>query len=108
MENRLLDIFGPGSNASIRIVRNPQEIERSVIACRTLGLRIVLTSGTFDLSHVGHSRYFEQAKRRGDILIVGVDSDKKVQAKKGPHRPVVHEEERMKSSATSGMLTSLF
>jgi len=45
--------------------------------------------------HVGHARYLEEAKRHGDILIVGVDSDKKVKARKGPERPVVPEAERL-------------
>jgi D-beta-D-heptose 7-phosphate kinase/D-beta-D-heptose 1-phosphate adenosyltransferase len=45
--------------------------------------------------HIGHARYLESAKRHGDILIVGVDSDEKVRARKGPERPVVPEEERL-------------
>ena len=45
--------------------------------------------------HVGHARYLENAKKHGDLLIVGVDEDKKVRHRKGPDRPVVPEDERL-------------
>lgn len=61
---------------------------------RKNGKKIVLTQGTFDLVHIGHARYLEQAKAHGDVLFVGVDSDEKVRQRKGPDRPVVPEEER--------------
>jgi cytidyltransferase-related domain len=60
-----------------------------------MGLKIVLTSGTYDLFHVGHAEYLDRAKQLGDLLIVGVDSDAKVRQRKGPHRPVVPEKERI-------------
>lgn len=66
---------------------------------RGLGMKVVLTSGTFDLKHVGHDRYLEKARSLGDFLIVGVDSDAKVRARKGPSRPIVGEEERMEGLA---------
>lgn len=62
---------------------------------RAEGKRIVLTQGSFDLVHIGHARYCEEAKKHGDILIVGVDSDEKVRSRKGPDRPVVPEDERL-------------
>ncbi len=71
------------------------QLEKLVKAYRDLGKRIVLTQGTYDLIHVGHGRYLEKAKKYGDILIVGVDSDEKVKKRKGPNRPVVPEEERL-------------
>ena len=46
-------------------------------ALRTLGLKVVLTSGSFDILHEGHSMYLEAARRFGDFLIVGLDSDEK-------------------------------
>jgi D-beta-D-heptose 7-phosphate kinase/D-beta-D-heptose 1-phosphate adenosyltransferase len=63
--------------------------------CKGLGLKIVLTQGSWDLIHIGHARYFKQAKKHGDILIVGVDSDEKIRARKGPERPVVPQNERL-------------
>jgi rfaE bifunctional protein nucleotidyltransferase chain/domain len=57
--------------------------------------KIVLTQGSFDMVHIGHARYCEKAKSYGDVLIVGVDSDKKVRERKGPERPIVPEDERL-------------
>lgn len=57
--------------------------------------KIVLTMGTWDLLHIGHARYMAQAKNHGDILVVGVDSDRKVKVRKGPDRPIVPQGERM-------------
>lgn len=56
---------------------------------------IVLTQGSFDMLHIGHCRYLAEAKRHGDVLIVGVDSDDKIKKRKGPDRPVVPQEERL-------------
>ncbi len=95
MAAKMQDIFGPGSNVQGRVFRSLDQLAPVIEACKLLELRVVLTSGTFDLLHVGHGRYLEQAKQRGDVLVVGVDSDGKVRKKKGPHRPVVHEDERM-------------
>jgi rfaE bifunctional protein nucleotidyltransferase chain/domain len=57
--------------------------------------RIVLTQGSFDMVHIGHARYLEEAKKYGDLLVVGVDSDEKIRHRKGPNRPIVPEAERM-------------
>ncbi|NDC37288.1 MAG: HAD-IIIA family hydrolase [Proteobacteria bacterium] len=61
---------------------------------REAGRSVIYTSGVFDLLHIGHVRYLEAAKKLGDILIVGVNSDASVQALKGPLRPIVSESER--------------
>lgn len=62
---------------------------------RKEGKTIVLTQGVFDLVHIGHARYCDEAKKYGDVLIVGVDSDEKVRFRKGPDRPIVPQEERL-------------
>lgn len=72
---------------------NVQAITNTV---KLMGHHIVLTSGTFDILHVGHAQYLEKAKAYGDFLVVGVDSDQKVKSKKGEHRPIVPEQERLK------------
>ena len=69
-------------------------MRRSVEALRAKGKRMVFTNGCFDLLHVGHIRYLEQAKALGDILIVGINSDRSVQALKGPLRPILPVEDR--------------
>lgn len=89
------DIFGLGSNVTKRVISDYDEIAEKIEACRKLGLRIVLTSGTFDIYHEGHARYLEKAKAEGDILIVGVDNDDKVRRRKGTNRPMVTEGSRM-------------
>ena len=71
------------------------EVKKAIKAYRDLEYRIVLTQGTYDLVHVGHGRYLEAAKKEGDILIVGVDSDEKVKKRKGEGRPIVPETERV-------------
>jgi rfaE bifunctional protein nucleotidyltransferase chain/domain len=58
------------------------------------GLRIVFTNGCFDLLHVGHARYLQQAREQGDLLVVGVNTDTSVRRLKGPQRPLVPEGER--------------
>lgn len=88
-------IFGDGSNFEERYIPDKKRLEELIKACKTVGLKIVLTSGTFDFIHIGHFLYFEKAKSHGDILVVGVDSDKKVQERKGPDRPIVGETERV-------------
>lgn len=55
---------------------------------------MVFTNGCFDLLHIGHLTIFERAKRLGDLLVVGVNSDRSVRALKGPSRPLVPERER--------------
>jgi D-glycero-beta-D-manno-heptose 1-phosphate adenylyltransferase len=56
--------------------------------------RIVFTNGVFDLLHLGHLRYLRQARRLGDLLVVGVNSDESTRQLKGPQRPLVPEAER--------------
>ncbi|MFM2330913.1 MAG: hypothetical protein RLZZ26_420 [Candidatus Parcubacteria bacterium] len=58
------------------------------------GKVIVATNGCFDLLHVGHIRYLEEAKKLGDLLIVGINSDSSVRENKGDLRPIVPAKER--------------
>jgi len=58
------------------------------------GKVVVFTNGCFDILHVGHVRYLAVAKGEGDILVVGVNSDKSVRDLKGQNRPVQDEESR--------------
>jgi len=72
-----------------------------VAAARALAARVqaagglvVFTNGVFDLLHPGHVRYLQAARRLGDALILGVNSDRSVRANKGPERPINPEHER--------------
>jgi rfaE bifunctional protein nucleotidyltransferase chain/domain len=70
--------------------------------CRKLGRRVVFTNGCFDILHVGHVSYLEAARRQGDLLIVGINSDASVRAIKGPSRPVNREADRARLLAALG------
>jgi rfaE bifunctional protein nucleotidyltransferase chain/domain len=67
---------------------------RAVRAAQRRGERVVLTSGCFDLLHVGHARSLAQARAMGDRLVVGVNADASVRALKGKARPVVPARQR--------------
>ena len=63
-------------------------------AWRAEGQSVVFTNGCFDLLHIGHITLLEDARREGDRLVVGINSDASVSALKGPTRPIVAERER--------------
>lgn len=75
-------------------IRKLRELLREVKKARESGSKIVFTNGCFDILHVGHIRVFREAKKRGDILIVGLNSDASVKKLKGPTRPLVPVKER--------------
>ncbi len=56
--------------------------------------KIVLTSGTFDLLHIGHLNYLDKVKEHGDIVVVLLSGDKRVKARKGQKRPIINESDR--------------
>ena len=63
---------------------------------RLRGKKIVFTNGCFDILHVGHVDYLAKAKRMGDILVIGLNSDSSVRKIKGPGRPINRERDRAK------------
>ena len=75
-------------------IKAKEDLRRIVDNLKAKGKRIVFTNGCFDLLHVGHIRYLEEAKALGDILVVGINSDQSVRRIKGPYRPILPEEER--------------
>lgn len=62
---------------------------------RAAGKKIVFTNGCFDIVHVGHTKYFQWAKKQGDLLVVGVNTDAGIRRLKGPKRPVIGEADRV-------------
>ncbi len=58
------------------------------------GVKLVMTNGVFDLLHLGHARYLDDARSLGDMLVVGLNSDQSTRRIKGPLRPLVPERER--------------
>jgi D-beta-D-heptose 7-phosphate kinase/D-beta-D-heptose 1-phosphate adenosyltransferase len=59
------------------------------------GERIVFTNGCFDLLHFGHVKYLQEAKKKGDILVVAVNSDASIRKIKGKKRPIIDENSRL-------------
>jgi D-beta-D-heptose 7-phosphate kinase/D-beta-D-heptose 1-phosphate adenosyltransferase len=76
------------------VVRDHAVLADVVAEHRRAGRRIIFTNGCFDLLHLGHAEYLRQARRLGDLLVVGVNSDHSVARLKGPGRPVLPEDER--------------
>ena len=81
------------SDASLRIL-DREGLRERIATARTNGARIVLANGCFDVLHVGHVRYLEAAKALGDLLIVGINSDKQTRRLKGLGRPVLSQDQR--------------
>ena len=88
-------ILGPDVRFEDRLIPSLEEMERRITHWKGVGARVVLTSGSFDLIHLGHVKYLTRAKQLGDLLVVGVDSDAKIRGRKGPGRPMVPERERL-------------
>jgi D-beta-D-heptose 7-phosphate kinase/D-beta-D-heptose 1-phosphate adenosyltransferase len=62
---------------------------------RSAGQKIVFTNGCFDLIHLGHVKYFQFAKRQGDLLVVAVNTDTSIRRLKGNKRPIISEQDRV-------------
>jgi rfaE bifunctional protein nucleotidyltransferase chain/domain len=90
------DQAGPGgaAGAAQKIVRDLETLARRVEELRRAGRRVVFTNGGFDLLHVGHLRSLLAARALGDHLIVALNSDRVIRARKGPGRPIFPQEER--------------
>lgn len=92
-------ILDPALSIEHRVVASLEEMADKAAHLRGLGHTVVLTSGSFDLIHLGHVKYLERAKECGDFLAVGVDCDAKIRRRKGDDRPMVPEEERLQMLA---------
>ena len=92
-------IFSAEANFEERLMGSLDQLRAKVEHLKGIGLRIVLTSGSFDLVHLGHVKYLARAKELGDVLVVGVDSDAKIRKRKGDDRPLVPENERLEMLA---------
>jgi rfaE bifunctional protein nucleotidyltransferase chain/domain len=79
------------SNKKIRTLKQMKAI---VGRLKSRGQKVVFTNGCFDILHIGHIRYLRKAKEQGDVLIIGLNTDRSVKRIKGEERPVVSERER--------------
>ena len=78
----------------MKTILSREDLANRIASARASGARIVLANGCFDVLHVGHVRYLAGARQLGDILVVGINSDKQVAIQKGAGRPVLPENER--------------
>jgi len=83
-------------------VLDRKTLKERVDSFRQSGKIVVFTNGCFDLLHVGHVRYLEEARKQGDCLVVAVNSDSSVRQIKGPERPIIAEEQRAEVVAALG------
>jgi rfaE bifunctional protein nucleotidyltransferase chain/domain len=84
----------PGITNSLSRVFGRADIVEKVASARKEGARIVLANGCFDILHAGHVRYLEGARLLGDMLVVGINSDRHVARLKGKGRPILPEGDR--------------
>ena len=71
-----------------------EEMRKEIVKLQKAGKRVVFTNGVFDILHIGHLTYLEEAGNLGDILVVGVNSDASVKVNKGDKRPINSEKNR--------------
>ena len=81
-------------SSSIPLVLIQSDLDITVDRYKAEGKKIVFTNGCFDLLHIGHVRYLQQAKSLADILIVGINTDRSIRKLKGPDRPIQNENDR--------------
>lgn len=81
-------------NGAKRKIKSLAELKRLTEQLKRKGMKVVCTNGCFDLLHLGHVRYLEEAKCFGDALIVAINSDESMKGIKGDKRPLVPQEER--------------
>ncbi len=70
------------------------KVENIIKELKSKDKKIVFTNGCFDIIHKGHIKYLQEAKKHGDVLIIGLNSDQSVKRLKGPERPIKDQEER--------------
>jgi rfaE bifunctional protein nucleotidyltransferase chain/domain len=79
------------------------DLKKAVEKHKSRGEKVVFTNGCFDILHVGHIRYLKEAKKLGDILIIGLNSDDSV-SKIKPGRPIINESHRAEVLASLNMV----
>ncbi len=75
-------------------IKHRETLAGIIASEKVRGRRVVFTNGCFDLLHAGHVKYLQAARRLGDLLVLGLNSDASVRRLKGPRRPLIGEEER--------------
>lgn len=90
----LQELVSQESTAQVNKIHDLTSLKAQVEAWKVAGRKVVFTNGCFDLLHAGHVTYLEAARKMGDRLVLGLNTDASVRALKGPTRPVIHEADR--------------
>ncbi len=77
-------------------IQDLRKLKKLIPCLKAQHKKIVFTNGCFDLLHYGHVKYLQDARKKGDILVVGINSDTSVKRIKGKPRPVVNEKDRLR------------
>ncbi len=77
------------------IIRDHDKLFSVIESLKKNGKRIIFTNGCFDIIHVGHIRYLNDAKELGDVLVIAVNDDRSMKINKGEGHPLMPEDERM-------------
>lgn len=88
------DLLNEGESAATDKLKTLEQLQAIMKRLKREGKRVVWTNGCFDILHVGHILYLQEARNQGDIMVVGLNSDASVSENKGPERPVVCERDR--------------
>jgi len=77
-------------------IQDLRKLKKLISYLKARRKKIVFTNGCFDLLHYGHVKYLQDAKKKGDVLVVGINSDSSAKRIKGEKRPVVNEKDRLR------------
>ena len=80
-------------------IKTIKELKNISEELRNRNKTIITTNGVFDILHIGHIRYLQEAKKLGDVLIVAINSDSSTKKIKGPKRPLNNEKDRTEALA---------
>jgi D-beta-D-heptose 7-phosphate kinase/D-beta-D-heptose 1-phosphate adenosyltransferase len=89
----LSELMG-GTNPLYTKIKVLDELEEKLNKHRENNERIVFTNGCFDILHIGHIEYLKFSRQQGDVLVIGLNTDRSVREQKGDKRPFVSEDER--------------
>lgn len=84
-----------------RFIRDWKQLSETLAKTRQ-GKKVVFTNGCFDILHIGHVRYLQEARACGDLLVVALNTDASVKRLKGPERPIQDENSRAEIMAALG------
>lgn len=93
-EDLLHELIAQNATAQVNKIHDLDSMRAQIAAWRATGQKIVFTNGCFDLIHAGHVVYLEAARKMGDRLVLGLNTDRSVRVLKGATRPVVNEADR--------------